>query len=178
LRGSYGRGGGRSSIWAHCRGWHRRCRLTSQKKTKETKSFVVFAAFCQNHGLSGFLFTRGRNFVPGFGPRACPPRRYARASQRPRARYTSTHHSPPHMLASCASRRAFSALASFSSRLAPIFTAFSLLRNRGPGSRSPFPHRRHTGYSPYTHRVHTADNFRPPAAFGCPFGSHPLCNAP
>jgi thiosulfate reductase cytochrome b subunit len=121
---------------------------------------------------------RWRYLVPGFGPRACSPRRYARATQRPRARYTSTHHSPPHVLASCASRRALSARASFSSRFAPIFTVFSLLRTRVPGSLPSFPHGKHTGHSPDTRRTLAVDNFRPPAIFRWPFGSHPLYNAP
>ena len=30
----------------------------------------------------------------------------------------------------------------------------------------------------HAHRTHTADNFRPPITFGCPFGPHPSCNAP
>ena len=41
------------------------------------------------------------------------------------SRVSSTRHSPPQILASSASRRAFSALASFASRLAAIFTVFA-----------------------------------------------------
>jgi hypothetical protein len=105
---------------------------------------------------------RGRYLVPRFGPRVCSPRRYARATQRPCARYTSTHDSPPHVLASWASRRAFSALASFSSRLAAIFTVFSRLRSRVQGSPPSLPHRSHTGHSPDTRRTLAVDNFDPP----------------
>jgi hypothetical protein len=121
---------------------------------------------------------RWRYLVPRFRPRACSPRRYARATQRPCARYTSTHHPPPHALPSCASRRAFSALASFSSRLAAIFTVFSRLISRVQGSPPSFPHQSHTEHSPDTRRTLAVDNFQPPATFGWPFGSLPLYSAP